>query len=115
MEDLNSSDFDERALFHLINLAREEEAFVLITARRPPSLLQLELRDLRSRLRALSAVSLLPPDDLLFRSLIVKFCGDRQMNVDESVVTYVANRIERSYVAARRADIDAEEHAWYSK
>jgi len=110
VEDLNSSDFDERALFHLINLAREEEAFVLITARRPPSLLQLELRDLRSRLRALSAVSLLPPDDLLFRSLIVKFCGDRQMNVDESVVTYVANRIERSYVAARRAVelLDAE-------
>jgi len=110
VEDLNSSDFDERALFHLINLAREEEAFVLITARRPPSLLQLELRDLRSRLRALSAVSLLPPDDLLFRSLIVRFCGDRQMNVDESVVTYVANRIERSYVAARRAVelLDAE-------
>jgi len=110
VEDLNSSDFDERALFHLINLAREEEALVLITARRPPSLLQLELRDLRSRLRALSAVSLLPPDDLLFRSLIVKFCGDRQMNVDESVVTYVANRIERSYVAARRAVelLDAE-------
>src|SRR5437660_7276273 len=73
IEDLKPSDFDERALFHLINLAREEEAFVLITARRPPSLLQLELRDLRSRLRSLSAVSLLPPDDLLFRSLIVKF------------------------------------------
>ena len=33
VEDLRPSDFDERALFHLMNLAREDEAFVLITAR----------------------------------------------------------------------------------
>jgi chromosomal replication initiation ATPase DnaA len=103
VEDLNSSEFDERALFHLMNLAREDEAFVLITARAPPSAFQLELRDLRSRLRALPTISLLPPDDQLFRSLIVKFCADRQMAVDESVVGYLANRIERSYAAARRA------------
>ena len=52
VEDLRSADFDERALFHLMNLAREDEAFVLITARVPPSAFQIELRDLRSRLRA---------------------------------------------------------------
>jgi chromosomal replication initiation ATPase DnaA len=103
VEDLNSSDFDERALFHLINLAREDEAFVLITARMPPSAFQIELRDLRSRLRAVPTVSLLPPDDHLFRALIVKFCADRQLAVDESVVGYLATRIERSYAAARRA------------
>jgi chromosomal replication initiation ATPase DnaA len=103
VEDLNPSDFDERALFHLMNLAREDEAFVLITARVPPSAFQIELRDLRSRLRAVPAVSLLPPDDALFRALIVKFCADRQMAVDESVVSYLTTRIERSYAAARRA------------
>src|ERR1700738_2470244 len=37
VEDLRASDFDERALFHLINLAREDEVFLLITARLPPS------------------------------------------------------------------------------
>src|SRR5450432_4432972 len=37
VEDLKSGDFDERALFHLMNLAREDEAFVLITARLAPS------------------------------------------------------------------------------
>jgi chromosomal replication initiation ATPase DnaA len=103
VEDLNPSDFDERALFHLMNLAREDEAFVLITARVPPSAFQIELRDLRSRLRAVPTVSLLPPDDALFRALIVKFCADRQLTVDESVVSYLATRIERSYSAARRA------------
>src|SRR5580692_10183105 len=103
VEDLKSPDVDERALFHLMNLAREEEAFVLITARIPASALQFELRDLRSRLRAVPTVSLLPPDDQLFRALIVKFCADRQLKVDESVVSYLASRIERSYAAARQA------------
>jgi chromosomal replication initiation ATPase DnaA len=103
VEDLNAPDVDERALFHLMNLAREDEAFVLITARVPPSASQIELRDLRSRLRAVPTISLLPPDDGLFRALIVKFCADRQMAIDEGVVSYLATRIERSYAAARQA------------
>ena len=103
IEDLRSSDFDERALFHLMNLAREDQAFVMITARLPPPAFQIELRDLRSRLRAVPVVSLLAPDDQLFRGLIVKFCADRQLAVDESVVSYLATRIERSYAAARQA------------
>ena len=103
VEDLNAPDFDERALFHLMNLAGEDGAFVLITARVPPSASQVELRDLRSRLRAVPTISLLPPDDGLFRALIVKFCADRQMAIDESVVSYLATRIERSYAAARQA------------
>jgi chromosomal replication initiation ATPase DnaA len=103
VEDLRSSDVDERALFHLLNLAREEGAFVLITARTPPSAFQIELLDLRSRLRALPTVSLLPPDDHLCRALIVKFCADRQLAVDEAVVSYLTTRVERSYAAVRTA------------
>ena len=103
VEDLRSQDFDERALFHLLNLAREDQAYVLITAREPPSALPVELRDLRSRLRAVPAVSLLPPDDRLFRALIVKFCADRQLAIDEALVSYLTTRIERSYAAVRQA------------
>ncbi|HET7885745.1 MAG TPA: DnaA/Hda family protein [Bradyrhizobium sp.] len=101
IEDLRSGDIDERALFHLLNLAREDGAFVLMTARELPT--EVELRDLRSRLRAVPTVQLLPPDDHLFRALIVKFCADRQLVVDEAVVSYLATRLERSYAAVRRA------------
>jgi chromosomal replication initiation ATPase DnaA len=103
VEDLKPSEFDERAMFHLMNLAREDEASVLLTARLAPSAFEIELRDLRSRLRAVPMVSLLPPDDALFRALIVKFCADRQLAVDETVVSYLATRIERSFAAARHA------------
>ena len=103
VDDLKPQGFDERALFHLLNLARQDEACVLMTARIPPSAFEVELRDLRSRLRAVPVVTLLPPDDLLLRALIVKFCADRQLVVDESVVSYLTSRIERSYTAARQA------------
>jgi len=103
VDDLRERQFDERALFHLLNLAREDGAYVLITARTLPSAFEVELRDLRSRLRALPVVTLGEPDDDLFRALIVKYCADRQMAVDETVVGYLASRIERSYAAVRHA------------
>jgi len=103
VDDLKPQGFEERALFHLLNLARQDEAYVLMTARIPPSAFEVELRDLRSRLRAVPVVTLLPPDDLLLRALIVKFCADRQLIVDESVVSYLTSHIERSTTAARQA------------
>lgn len=110
VDDLEPGRFSERALFHLLNLAREDGAFILLTGRTPVSAFAVELRDLRSRLRAVPAVALLPPDEALLRALIVKFCTDRQMAVDEGVVSYLATRIERSAAAARHAveTLDAE-------
>ena len=103
IEDLEAGDFDEASLFHLLNLAREEGAFILLTARMPPAGWNVGLRDLASRLRAVPVVELAAPDDALLRSVIVKLCADRQLTVDEAVVGYLASRIERSFVAARSA------------
>lgn len=102
VDDLDPASFDERALFHLLNLAREDGAHILLTGRVQPSSFAVTLHDLRSRLRAVPVVMLTPPDDLLFRALIVKFCADRQMTVDEGIVSYLSTRIERSFAAARR-------------
>ena len=110
VEDLAPENTDERALFHLLNLAREEGAFMLITARSAPAGWPSAIRDLTSRLRALPVVALAPPDDALLRALIVKLAADRQLNVDESLVRYLVTRIERSFAAARVAvaKLDAE-------
>jgi chromosomal replication initiation ATPase DnaA len=103
VEDLEPDGLDERALFHLINLAREERAYVLITARSSPAGFPVTIRDLESRLRALPGVSLAAPDDLLLRAVIVKLAADRQIAADEALVNYLANRIERSFAAAHAA------------
>ena len=103
VEDLEPAGLDERALFHLLNLAREEGAYVLLTARSPVSGFPVTIRDLASRLRVLPSVALAPPDDALLRSLMVKLAADRQLAVDEALVTYLTNRIERSFAGARAA------------
>jgi chromosomal replication initiation ATPase DnaA len=103
VEDLEPGGFDERALFHLVNLAREEGAYLLLTARTAPGGWTFAIRDLGSRLKALPAVTLAPPDDALLRALLVKLFADRQLLVDESLVGYVASHIERSFAAARAA------------
>jgi len=101
VEDIAEGGFDERALFHLLNLAREDEAFVLLTARTAPAMWSLNIRDLASRLKILPVVAMSAPDDNLLRALLVKLFADRQIYVDESLVGYVALRIERTFAAAR--------------
>ncbi|MGB9316273.1 MAG: chromosomal replication initiator DnaA, partial [Pseudolabrys sp.] len=90
-------------LFHLINLAREVDAYVLLTSRSAVANLPVTIRDLVSRLRALPAVMVKPPDDTLLRSLLIKLAADRQLILDESVVNYLVNRIDRSFAAAHAA------------
>jgi chromosomal replication initiation ATPase DnaA len=110
VEDAAPDSLDETALFHLLNLAREEAAYLLLTARTAPAGWKVGIRDLASRLRALPVLTLAPPDDALLRAVLVKLFGDRQLAVDESLVGYVAARIERSFAAARAVvtALDAE-------
>jgi chromosomal replication initiation ATPase DnaA len=102
---------DERTLFHLFNLAREEEAFLLFTTRTPPAAWRVAVADLASRLRALPLVTLKPPDDAMLRGVIVKLAADRQLALDEAVVRYLSTRIERSFIAARTAVIALDNEA----
>jgi chromosomal replication initiation ATPase DnaA len=110
LEDLAEGTFDERALFHLINLAREEGAYLLLTASSLPAGWAVVIRDLGSRLKALPVVALSAPDDALLRAVLVKLFADRQLGVDEQLVEYVVTHIERSFAAARAvvAELDAE-------
>ena len=103
VEDIDRGERNEPALFHLMNLARQDEADLLITSRTAPAAITFELRDLISRLRAVPVIDMAPPDDALLRALIVKLCADRQMVVDESLVSYLATRIERTFAAAKHA------------
>jgi chromosomal replication initiation ATPase DnaA len=102
---------DDRALFHLINLAREDNAALLFTARSAPTTWPVAIPDLVSRLRALPVVTSRAPDDAMLRAVIVKLAADRQLALDESVVAFIATRIERSFAAARAAVIALDNEA----
>ena len=102
IEDVGAlSDLGERTLFHLLNLVKEEKAFLLLTSRVAPARLAIRLPDLASRLKALPHAELGTPDDALLAGVLVKLFDDRQLRVNEALVTYLASHIERSIAIAR--------------
>ncbi|MFO1089500.1 MAG: DnaA/Hda family protein [Hyphomicrobiales bacterium] len=109
VEDAPGEALEERALFHLFNLAREARASVLLTSREEPALWPVALPDLRSRLKAALVVRIEPPDDALLRAVLVKLFADRQLAVDEGAVGYLLARMHRSLGEARDlvAEIDS--------
>lgn len=92
---------DPVALFHLINAMRERGHALLLTGSAAPAHWSYTLPDLMSRLKAMPAERIAAPDDALLSAVLVKLFADRQLQVSEEVVKYLAARIERSCQAAR--------------
>jgi chromosomal replication initiation ATPase DnaA len=101
VDDAPAGEPDERALFHLLNLARERQASILIAAREPPVRWSVTLPDLRSRLLAMPVIAIDLPDDALLRGLLMKLFADRQIQADEVLIDYLIRRMPRSFAAAR--------------
>ena len=103
VDDADRLPYDEKALFHLINLAREKRLLVLLTARAAPGRWNAKLPDLASRLVALPSVEIGAPDEALLRTVMLKQFTDRQIDIDPKVLEYLAVRIDRSLQAAAAA------------
>ena len=101
LEDLSAGHFDEVMLFHDINQAKQESGHVLLTSRQMPHEWQVRLPDLASRLGSFPIVQILAPDDVLLRGVLVKLFSDRQIHVDEALISYILLRMPRSLAAAR--------------
>lgn len=88
---------DERALLHVINLANERGGHLLLTGRIAPARWPIALPDLASRLAAMPAIAIEPPDDAVLAAVMVKLFADRQLAVGTEVVAYLVSRIDRSF------------------
>lgn len=104
--------FDERALFHLLNLAREQSFHVLLTARTMPGAWDISLPDLRSRVRSLAVVSIETPDEMLLSAVLVKLLADRQIPATPPAVRHLARHMERSMAFALRIVEQIDTRLW---
>ena len=91
----------EEMLFHLMNMAEQTGAGLLITGRTPPSGWAATLPDLRSRLNALQVALIEGPDDAILESMLRKFFRERNIRPAEDVFPYLLRRMERSAIKAR--------------
>lgn len=117
VEDLHDGIANERVLFHLLNLVREQRLSMLLTSRAPPGELNVSLPDLRSRLRALPLVMIAPPDETLLKAVLVKHFTDRQLAVEPHVIGHIALHMDQSMEAAATvvAEIDRQAMASHRK
>lgn len=83
----------ERTLFHLLNLSKEREIFLLLTA---PEDFSPALPDLSSRWNALPKACLQSPDDDLLKAVLFKQFSDRQLKITPEVIEYIAKRLPRT-------------------
>jgi chromosomal replication initiation ATPase DnaA len=110
VEDLDPAGVIETVLFHLLNLVREQRAWLLITAREAPSA-GFGLPDLLSRLRALPVALIGPADEDLLEAMAFKLFADRGVDADPALVKYLVTRLERSAAALARAVADLDSAA----
>ena len=106
---------DETALFHLLNAAGEAGLPVLLAGRTPPSRWTIRLPDLASRLRAITAVQIGPPEDELLRALLARLLAARGIRLEQPVLDWLLLRLPRSAAALRDAvgrldDASMEQH-----
>ncbi|MBP1850716.1 DnaA regulatory inactivator HdaA [Rhizobium halophytocola] len=100
-EDVDRTAYSETELFHVINSVRQNGSAILMTARTWPATWGIDLADLKSRLRAATMVEIGEPDEDHLQQLIVKLFADRQLHVDDRLVGYIVQRIDRSFEAAQ--------------
>jgi chromosomal replication initiation ATPase DnaA len=102
IDDADGATRAEAFLFHLINTAMQNNAWLLLTSRIAPDAWGLSTPDLLSRLRLAPVVRLAAPDIELTEAVLFKLFSDRQLQVEPLVIAYIALRIERSLGAARK-------------
>ncbi len=100
-EDADRAGFDEVELFHVINAVRQHGTTLLITSRSFPPYWNVALPDLNSRLKAATVVEIGAPDEDLLGQLITKLFADRQLYIDDKIVSYIVSRMERSFSVAQ--------------
>lgn len=101
---------DETAIFHAWNRAQETRRPLLIVADNAPPEWRARLPDLRSRLAATPVALIDPPDDALIEALLAREFLRRGLDARDSLLHWLATRIERSHVAVQRA-VDLLDHA----
>lgn len=113
MEDADRGSSEE-LLFHLVNRA-DAGSTLLITGRTPPSSWTAHLPDLRSRLNALTVVTIDTPDDVVLLGVMEKLFSERNIRPKPGVADYAIRRIERSVPAVQDLVLRIDEWAGAEK
>ncbi len=92
---IGSTDWEE-ALFHLFNRLRESNCHFIVSADQPPSRLNIQLADLKSRLTWGPCYQLHPLDDQGQQQALIKAAERRGLSLSIETARYLQHRLPRN-------------------
>ena len=100
--------FSQEAMFHFFNHLAATKGSALLLSRKSLAQMDIELADLRSRLRSIACQEIISPEDDLLEQVLQKMFADRQCSVPDGVIHYMVTHMERNFTSAYRlvAEID---------
>lgn len=105
---LNNDNF----IFHTINAAFENKAFLLMSAK---NLDNFTLNDLNSRLKNVISVKIENPDQDLLKILLTKEFSRRQLKLSSEKINFLAKNIAQNYDAVGKTVDSVEEFCFANK
>lgn len=82
-------------MFDFFNICKEKGRYFLLLSRTPPSLWNVRLKDLRSRLQTLPAIQINQPNDDLLLKIAQKISKDFGIVIADETLKYLMERITR--------------------
>lgn len=94
---LDDIDIQEDKLFSLINNFILHKKYLIISSKKPLTKLNINLSDLRSRMKQFFLLEIKNPSDQLIFSLIFKYFSDHQIFIKKELIEHITKKIDRSY------------------
>jgi chromosomal replication initiation ATPase DnaA len=88
---------DQEFLFHLINIIKEKEAFLLFSSSKKLIDLNFDFKDLESRIKNIHQLEIDNPDDDLIKILLTKYFAKKQLKIDSKIIDYLSANIKRDF------------------
>ena len=87
----------ENLLFTLMNIALQDNKYILLTSIEPINVYKFKLLDLQSRVNSCISIGIKLPSDDLISVILSKRFSDKQILVEKNHIDYIVKRIDRSY------------------
>ena len=91
------NDIDEYLLYSIINLANQDNKYLIISSPISLKKFKIKLKDLNSRFTSFIEVGIDLPTDDLVKVILTKNFSDKQITISKKNIDYILNNIDRSY------------------
>ena len=91
------NDIEENLLYSIINLALQDNKYLIISSPISLKKFKIKLKDLNSRFTSFIEVGIDLPTDDLVKVILTKNFSDKQITISKKNIDYILNNIDRSY------------------